>query len=878
MICKVIAREGELGSGGGREAFLPGIRYVCEKGSSIAIRNLSCRSWTDAAEEMNLTSQLSNRVQNPYYHIVISWHEIERPTEAQQIAAMARMLRALGLHEHQAVIATHDDTPRRHVHAVINTVHPLTGRAWSKSNDRRRAEQACRQIELEMGWPHDRGQYDFVVQEIRGRKIVKLVARQEEHYQEIKMARENGRRKKTSAQIKVEKKTGIEVFDHAIPDALKIKLWKALDTCRTWQDVHTVFHDLGLRYDRFGSGARVYLVGSTEFVKASSFGARLSISRMEKLFGAFKPAEAMPKRNPGSDLSSTCGLIGQVAPEDEKATRATAFKTTLLRRIYIEIHIDSRVAREIRFVDLAALPPQITFRSGAVVMDHGARLSTTASSHETRATMIAMAKAKRWSSVTPTGSADYVRQISVEAAQAGLRVTGVPADIQAEADRIFEAQRQKRRLDAAEHAAQRAHLEEMTEREYALQRNSRFRMEVAAEKRAMDDGRDHEPSPPLDARHVPEPQPAPDAARHALAKIRNIRKTVRDNDRDELEHLKRLDIGVIAAAGGWADVSRTHRDSSDKEGRAFRIYQRGGDTIKCTLKPDGRWLWVSNKTGDSGTIFDLWRRDNPGRTLGHARAALRDLAGTAPVVVEAAPTGRSPTPPDHTEVRRRWEAAGLVGQSTSYAEKRGISKATLRRFADALRCGAFGGIYFAHRNLATGDIQGFEQRWERDGEKNQARFAKGGRKSVCILGDPSMSRRMVVLEGGLDALALAEIENRHDTIYVSTGGGFGPETERALMHLAAGRETLGGFDNDRAGEAMHAALAKIVTGTNRLAPPSRVSGADVNCKDWLDVLNARKEASAAHWIGVERAAETNREIDNGVLLRSEDDRTTPDFD
>jgi len=877
MICEAIKKEGEPGSGGGRDAFHPGIIYDCEKASRVELRNLSCSNWTDAAEEMILTSRLSAKVKKPYYHIALCWHEIERPTEAQQIAAMDRMLRALGLHEHQSVIATHDDTPRRHVHAVINTIHPLTGKAWSKSNDRRTAERACRQIELDMGWPHDRGHYDFVVQEIRGRKIVKLVARPEEHYREIKMARENGRRKKTSAQIKIEKRTGIEVFDHAIPDPLKFKLGKSVDTCRTWQDVHAAFNDLGLRYDRFGSGARVYLAGSTEFAKASSFGARFSIGQLEKRFGAFEAAEAMPKRKPGSDLSPTCGLIGQVAHEDEKATRAAAFKTTLLRRIYTEIHIESRVAREIRFVDLAELPPQITFRSGAVVMDHGARLSTTASSHETRATMIAMAKAKGWSSVTPTGSADYVRQISVEAAQAGLRVTGVPADVQAEADRIFEAQRQKRRLEAAGHAVQRAHLEEMTEREEALQRNSEFRTKVAAEKRAMDDGRNHEPSSLPDARHVPEPQPAPDAARHALAKIRNIRKTLRDNDRDELEQLKRLDIGLIAAAGGWADVSRTHRDSSDKEGRAFRIYQRGSDTIKCSLKPDGRWLWVSNKTGDSGTIFDLWRRDNPGRTLGHARAALRDLAGTAPVMVEAAPTGRSPAPPDHTEVRRRWEAAGLVGQNTSYAEKRGISKATLRRFADALRCGAFGGIYFAHRNLATGGIQGFEQRWERDGEKNKARFAKGGRKSVCILGDPRSSRRMVVLEGGLDALALAEIENRHDTIYVSTGGGFGPETERALVRLAAGRETLGGFDNDRAGEAMHAALAKIVTEAIRLAPPSRVSGADVNCKDWLDVLNARQEASTAHRIGAENAAGIHRESDNDERLGAEEDRSTPDF-
>lgn len=136
---------------------------------------------------------------------------------------------------------------------------------------------------------------------------------------------------------------------------------------------------------------------------------------------------------------------------------------------------------------------------------------------------------------------------------------------------------------------------------------------------------------------------------------------------------------------------------------------------------------------------------------------------------------------------------------------------------------------------------------------------------------------MVVLEGGLDALALAEIENRLDTIYVSTGGGFGPETERALVRLAAGRETLGGFDNDRAGESMHAALAKLVPGAIRLAPPSRVSGADVNCNDWLDVLNARQEARAAHRISAENVTGINRESDNDERLGAEEDRTSPDF-
>jgi len=98
-----------------------------------------------------------------------------------------------------------------------------------------------------------------------------------------------------------------------------------------------------------------------------------------------------------------------------------------------------------------------------------------------------------------------------------------------------------------------------------------------------------------------------------------------------------------------------------------------------------------------------------------------------------------------------------------------------------------------------------------------------------------------------------------------------------LVRLAAGRETLGGFDNDRAGEATHAALAKIVTEAIRLAPPSRVPGADVNCKDWLDVLNARQEASAAHRIGAENAAGIHRESDNDERLGAEEEPTTPDF-
>ncbi|WP_375700434.1 relaxase/mobilization nuclease domain-containing protein [Pseudophaeobacter sp. TrK17] len=863
MIGEAIKKEGEKGSGGGADAFKPGVAYVCGKATRVALRNLASRDWQNAAGDMRLTSELNSRVRKPYYHLVLSWHELEQPSDDQMVAAADHMIRSLGLEEHQIVIGTHHDTMRRHVHLVCNTVHPITGKVWSKSNDHLRIEKACREIELAQGWSHDRGRCAF---DVSADGTVELKPNPAA-WDKKKADRDAGKRPKTSGARKFEKSTGVETFEHGIPAALKARFAQVVSAAQDWEGLHTAVGELGLCYYKAGSGARIGILGSTEFAKASAFGSKFSIRKMVAALGAYKDPEGAYVNDLKEDHKDIESISGVVWKEDRKATASSAFKLTLLRRIYCDLHLDHAVSDAIRFVDLQDVPPQITFRDNATLVDHGSRLSTSRSTHETRAAMIAIAKAKGWSSVKFSGSPDFVRLASLEAARAGLPVHGAPQDIQTQCDAILDRlERQQCRIEAEARAGQQAAHEATVDRKQGIRVNDAERAEAAArvdvrtaEVRAVIDaigpGRD-----PVrtalrtvarqeekrikaelpDRRSVSNPQAAPDADRRGSSTHRRIARAVKENDHHELDRMRTVHINEIASRGGWS-YDPKHKDGhNDPQGRDRRTYVRGGETIKATRK-GSLWVWTNNKTGASGSVIDLWLSDNAGSTLGDARKAFREIMGTdTPMLVPPAAPRLGDTPQDHTEARRRWEEAPYIDDHRTYAEDRGISKATLHRFQEDVRCGAFGGIYFAHRNPETGDIQGFEQRWEKDGQKNAARFAKGGLKTVAILGDPKTAKRMVVFEGGLDALALAEFEARDDTIYVSTGGGFGPKTEAALLKLAEGLKPLSGFDNDAAGEALHRRLTGLLPRATRLAPPSQVEGAKKVCKDWLDVLNASK--------------------------------------
>lgn len=65
---------------------------------------------------------------HPVLHFTLAWPKGEQPSEHHMKETALPALKAIGLEEHQALITAHTDKQHAHVHLVVNTVHPTSGR------------------------------------------------------------------------------------------------------------------------------------------------------------------------------------------------------------------------------------------------------------------------------------------------------------------------------------------------------------------------------------------------------------------------------------------------------------------------------------------------------------------------------------------------------------------------------------------------------------------------------------------------------------------------------------------------------------------------------------------------------------------------------
>lgn len=87
----------------------------------------------------------------PVKHVSLNWHPSETPDRDTMIAAAQSFLEHMGWEEHQVFIVAHNDKPHRHIHLVINAIHPETGTKLDDGFEHRRAQAWAHTYEKQHG-------------------------------------------------------------------------------------------------------------------------------------------------------------------------------------------------------------------------------------------------------------------------------------------------------------------------------------------------------------------------------------------------------------------------------------------------------------------------------------------------------------------------------------------------------------------------------------------------------------------------------------------------------------------------------------------------------------------------------------------------------
>ena len=226
----------------------------------------------EQVQEMIDLADLAKRSPQPVQHWIMSWKEGEQPTSVQADLAARMFLDEMGLAEHQALYGLHRDTENWHLHMAVNRVHPETEKLATVNNgfDHEVAHRAIARIEHAHGWQReDRG----------------LFRVQEDGRVERERPRDEQERKPSVRALDFEERVGARSAERvAIEDGAP-----AIRAARSWREMHEVLAEKGMRFERKGSGAILWV--GDQPVKASSAGRDCSMSALQKRLGEFQPTQ-----------------------------------------------------------------------------------------------------------------------------------------------------------------------------------------------------------------------------------------------------------------------------------------------------------------------------------------------------------------------------------------------------------------------------------------------------------------------------------------------------------------------------------------------------------------------------------------------------------
>jgi len=227
--------------------------------------------------EMLALAQESAHSKDPINHYVLSWPQGEQPTPDQIEEAVDLLLDTLGLTGHQTIYGLHADTDNRHLHIMVNRVHPVTRKVVeiNQGFDLEALHRAVARIEYVQGWRREaRGRYrvqaDGTLRRDRHPPLDPAAA--DARRVRDRWPHRHGGGARSAVQIAAE--------DGAPP----------IRAAASWAELHAGLAARGLRYVRKGSGALLW-VGAVA-VKASNASRDCSLPALEQRLGPYQPAPA----------------------------------------------------------------------------------------------------------------------------------------------------------------------------------------------------------------------------------------------------------------------------------------------------------------------------------------------------------------------------------------------------------------------------------------------------------------------------------------------------------------------------------------------------------------------------------------------------------
>jgi Relaxase/Mobilisation nuclease domain len=248
--------------------------------SWMECHNLPTERMEVAVRLMAATSRRSRRTQLPVLQLSVSFAPGDPVDSAMIKRVLQRTLRDVGLGEHQAILLEHHDTAVPHGHAIVNRVHPETGRAWKGSFSKTRIEASLRRQEQEEGLRVVPGWLAVVPGAPELRPRPRLARADQEFLRNVK--------------------------ERAGP---------VLKQAQSWSEVDAGLAELGLRVRVNGRGMSV--TDGEQEVKASQIDGQVSRFQLEKQFGRY--SDYRLRRALASEIM---GQARTIAPGDAGRVRA----------------------------------------------------------------------------------------------------------------------------------------------------------------------------------------------------------------------------------------------------------------------------------------------------------------------------------------------------------------------------------------------------------------------------------------------------------------------------------------------------------------------------------------------------------------------------